>query len=61
MSVNDVKIIHAGKVLEDNNTLADSLITIGDLLGGVITMHVVLQPPEAREAIGTCNFFVHVE
>ncbi|XP_062144620.1 membrane-anchored ubiquitin-fold protein 3-like isoform X2 [Alnus glutinosa] len=50
-SVNDVKIIHAGKVLEDDNTLADSLISIGDLPGGVITMHVVLQPPKAIDAI----------
>ncbi|XP_065635414.1 membrane-anchored ubiquitin-fold protein 3 [Quercus suber] len=48
-SVNDVKLIHAGKILEDNKTLADSKITIGDLPGGVVTMHVVVQPPVAKK------------
>ncbi|KAK4558658.1 hypothetical protein RGQ29_008096 [Quercus rubra] len=48
-SVNDVKLIHAGKILEDSKTLADSKITIGDLPGGVVTMHVVVQPPAAKK------------
>ncbi|GMY16473.1 membrane-anchored ubiquitin-fold protein 3-like isoform X2 [Fagus crenata] len=48
-SVNDVKLIHAGKILEDNKALADSRITIGDLPGGVVTMHVVIQPPVAKK------------
>ncbi|XP_022758073.1 membrane-anchored ubiquitin-fold protein 3-like [Durio zibethinus] len=43
-SINDLKLIHAGKVLENNKTLADSRITFGDLPVGVITMHVVVQP-----------------
>ncbi|XP_031259083.1 membrane-anchored ubiquitin-fold protein 3-like [Pistacia vera] len=48
-SVNDVKLIHAGKVLENNKTLADSRVTMGDLPNGVITMHVVIQPPLAKK------------
>ena len=48
-SVNDVKIIHAGKVLENNKTLADSRITFGDIPGGAITMHVVVQPPLVKK------------
>ncbi|KAJ9171870.1 hypothetical protein P3X46_015176 [Hevea brasiliensis] len=48
-SVNDLKLIHAGKILENNRTLADSRITYGDLPGGVITMHVVVQPPAAKK------------
>ncbi|KAE9598262.1 hypothetical protein Lal_00004079 [Lupinus albus] len=47
-SVSDVKLIHAGKVLENNKTLADSRITFGDIPGGAITMHVVVQPPLAK-------------
>ncbi|CAM8891479.1 unnamed protein product [Rhodiola kirilowii] len=48
-SVNDVKLIHAGKVLENNKTLAESRLFYGDLPGGVITMHVVVQPPLAKK------------
>ncbi|KAK8509878.1 hypothetical protein V6N12_001949 [Hibiscus sabdariffa] len=47
-SINDLKLIHAGKVLENNKSLADSRITFGDLPAGVITMHVVVQPAIAK-------------
>ncbi|CAI8615042.1 unnamed protein product [Vicia faba] len=47
-SVNDVKLIHAGKVLENTLTLADSKITFGDIPGAII-MHVVVQPPIAKK------------
>ncbi|XP_026450115.1 membrane-anchored ubiquitin-fold protein 3-like isoform X2 [Papaver somniferum] len=48
-SVNDVKLIYAGKVLENTKTLAESRIPFGDLPGGVTTMHVVVQPSLARK------------
>ncbi|KAL2540545.1 Membrane-anchored ubiquitin-fold protein 6 [Abeliophyllum distichum] len=48
-SVNDMKLIHAGKVLEKGKTLAESRIHVGDLPQGVITMHVVVQPPHAKK------------
>nr|AFK45473.1 unknown [Lotus japonicus] len=49
-SVNDLKLIHAGKVLADSNkTLADSRITFGDNPTGAITMHVAVQPPVAKK------------
>ncbi|KAG8477669.1 hypothetical protein CXB51_027663 [Gossypium anomalum] len=48
-SIHDLKLIHAGKVLENNKTLADSRITVGDLPLGVITMHVVVQPSKAKQ------------
>ncbi|GLT28550.1 hypothetical protein SLE2022_206150 [Rubroshorea leprosula] len=48
-SVNELKLIHAGKILENNKTLADSKVTFGDLPGGVITMHVLVQPPIAKK------------
>ncbi|KAK4273169.1 hypothetical protein QN277_021622 [Acacia crassicarpa] len=47
-SAAEVKLIHAGKVLENSKTLADCRITLGDVPGGVITMHVVVQPPVTK-------------
>ncbi|KAM7486506.1 hypothetical protein LguiA_002515 [Lonicera macranthoides] len=42
-----------GKVLENCKTLAEFGIHIGDLPGGVITMHVVVRPPVAKKK--TCR------
>jgi len=44
-TINDVKLINGGKILENNKTLAESRLPIGELPGGVITMHVVIRPP----------------
>ncbi|OAY58191.1 membrane-anchored ubiquitin-fold protein 3 isoform X2 [Manihot esculenta] len=44
-TVHDVKLINAGKILENNMTLVESRLPVGELPGGVITMHVVLRPP----------------
>ncbi|XP_030541521.1 membrane-anchored ubiquitin-fold protein 6 [Rhodamnia argentea] len=44
-TLNDVKLIHAGKILENNKTLAESRLQVGEFPGGVITMHVVVRPP----------------
>ncbi|XP_075640059.1 membrane-anchored ubiquitin-fold protein 6 [Castanea sativa] len=43
-TINDVKLINAGKILENNRTLAESRLPVG-LPGGVITMHVVVRAP----------------
>ncbi|KAL3649112.1 hypothetical protein CASFOL_005515 [Castilleja foliolosa] len=51
-SVNDMKLIHAGKVLENGRTLAESRVNLGDLPGGVITMHVVVQPAIVKKKTG---------
>ena len=45
-SINDMKLINAGKILENNKTLAESRVVIGELLGGTITMHVVVSQPD---------------
>ncbi|XP_073292167.1 membrane-anchored ubiquitin-fold protein 3-like isoform X2 [Primulina huaijiensis] len=50
-SVNDLKLIHAGKFLENGKTLTESKVLVGDLSGGVITMHVVVQPPVTKRKI----------
>lgn len=52
-TVSEVKLIHGGKVLENSKTLADSrIMSFGNLPGGVITMHVVVQPTIAKEKKG---------
>ncbi|MQL71763.1 hypothetical protein Taro_004063 [Colocasia esculenta] len=38
-TINDVKLINGGKILENNQTLAASRVPVADLPGGVITMH----------------------
>ncbi|KAE8728298.1 Membrane-anchored ubiquitin-fold protein 5 [Hibiscus syriacus] len=44
-TIQDVKLINAGKILENSRTLAESRLPVGELPGGVITMHVVLRLP----------------
>lgn len=45
-TISDMKLINAGKILENNKTLAESRVPVGELPGGVITMHVVVRPSE---------------
>lgn len=44
-TMNDVKLINAGRILENNKTLAESRLPVAEIPGGVITMHVVVRPP----------------
>lgn len=44
-SINDVKLINAGRVLENNQTIAESRMSVGELPGAVITMHAVVRTP----------------
>ncbi|XP_076927840.1 membrane-anchored ubiquitin-fold protein 6-like [Bidens hawaiensis] len=46
-TINDVKLINAGKILENDKTLAESRSPVSEIPGGVITMLVVLRPPIA--------------
>ncbi|WZZ74358.1 hypothetical protein YC2023_085728 [Brassica napus] len=55
-TVNDVKLINAGKILDNNRTLAESRLPVGELPGMVITMHVVLRPPTSDKKRGKCFF-----
>ncbi|XP_071738303.1 membrane-anchored ubiquitin-fold protein 3-like [Rutidosis leptorrhynchoides] len=48
-SVNDIKLIHLGKVLENGKTLSESGVRDSAFAGGVITMHVVIQPVLAKK------------
>ncbi|KAK6773223.1 hypothetical protein RDI58_028461 [Solanum bulbocastanum] len=44
-TTNDVKLINAGRILENSNTLGESRLPAVEVPGGVITMHVVVRPP----------------
>ncbi|PKU74338.1 membrane-anchored ubiquitin-fold protein 3 [Dendrobium catenatum] len=43
-TINDLKLINAGRVLENNRTLAESRVPVGELPESVITMHLVVRP-----------------
>lgn len=45
---NDVKLISAGKILENNKTIAQCKPPFGELPEGIITMHVVVQPSSTK-------------
>ncbi|KAG1334535.1 hypothetical protein COCNU_03G006540 [Cocos nucifera] len=57
-TINDVKLINAGKILENNQTLAESRVPVGELPGGVITMHVVVRPPQLDKNNGIALLFL---
>ena len=50
-TVNNLKLINAGKILESNMTLVESKLPV-DLPRGVITMHVVVHPPLSEKNAG---------
>ncbi|GAA0144077.1 ubiquitin-protein ligase [Lithospermum erythrorhizon] len=45
---NDVKLINAGKILENNKTVGQCRAPFGELPNGVIIMHAVVQPSVAK-------------
>ncbi|KAH0683620.1 hypothetical protein KY289_021372 [Solanum tuberosum] len=49
-TINDVKLINAGRILENNKTLGESRLPVAEVPGGVITMHVVVRPPMNEKA-----------
>lgn len=52
-AANDVKLISAGKILENNKTVGQCRTPFGELPRGVITMHVVVQPSLAKAKTGS--------
>ncbi|PIN20759.1 hypothetical protein CDL12_06527 [Handroanthus impetiginosus] len=47
-AASDVKLICAGKILENNKTVAQCKMPFGELPNGVITVHAVVQPSLAK-------------
>ncbi|XP_010550022.1 PREDICTED: membrane-anchored ubiquitin-fold protein 1 [Tarenaya hassleriana] len=48
-TVKDIKLISAGKILENNKTVGDCLNPLCDIPGSVTTMHVIIQPPPSEK------------
>ncbi|KAJ6676442.1 MEMBRANE-ANCHORED UBIQUITIN-FOLD PROTEIN 3 [Salix viminalis] len=46
--VNEIKLISSGKVLDNNKTVGQCRTPFGEVAGGVIIMHVVVQPSLAK-------------
>lgn len=59
--MNDVKLINAGRILENNKTLAESRLPVAEIPGGVITMHVVVRPPLSDKNNGNWDLCVSEE
>ncbi|XP_008459365.2 membrane-anchored ubiquitin-fold protein 1-like isoform X1 [Cucumis melo] len=57
-TVKDVKLISAGKILENNRTLNDCRSPLYDIPGSVTTMHVVIQPPTLEKVESVLNMSV---
>lgn len=51
-AVNEVKLISSGKILENNKTVGQCKVPFGDVPGGFIIMHVVVQPSLAKTKTG---------
>ncbi|KAK8658984.1 hypothetical protein V6N13_029202 [Hibiscus sabdariffa] len=47
-AVNEVKLISSGKILENDKTVGQCKAPFGDAAGGIIIMHVVVQPSLAK-------------
>lgn len=50
-TVKDVKLISAGKILENNRTVGECQSPLCDAPGTVTTMHVVVQPPTTDKGL----------
>ncbi|KAI8020415.1 Membrane-anchored ubiquitin-fold protein 2 [Camellia lanceoleosa] len=57
-TVKDVKLISAGKILDNNMTVGDCRSPLCDIPGGVTIMHVVVQPPPLEKV--SCSNFIFI-
>lgn len=58
-TINEVKLINAGKILENHKTLAESRSPVSEVPGGIITMLVVVRPPLPDKNSGNLFLQVH--
>ncbi|XP_019463351.1 PREDICTED: membrane-anchored ubiquitin-fold protein 3 isoform X1 [Lupinus angustifolius] len=55
-AANELKLISSGKILENNKTVGQCKVPLGDIGGGVLIMHVVVQPSLAKTKAGFATF-----
>jgi hypothetical protein len=60
-TLNDVKLINAGRILENNKTLGESRVPVGEVPGGVITMHVVVRPPQSDKSGNALILLLYIQ
>ncbi|KAI4320398.1 hypothetical protein MLD38_033884 [Melastoma candidum] len=48
-TIKAVKLISAGKILDNSRTVAECQSPLCDVPGGITTMHVVVQAPQEKE------------
>ncbi|KAK6129185.1 hypothetical protein DH2020_037064 [Rehmannia glutinosa] len=53
-TVKDIKLISAGRILENNRTVGECRSPLCDIPGGVTTMHVLVQPPPIGKGLMEC-------
>ena len=51
-AVSDIKLINAGKILENSKTVGQCQMPFGELQKAIITMHVVVQPSVTKRKSG---------
>ncbi|CAH2078023.1 unnamed protein product [Thlaspi arvense] len=56
--INEVKLISSGKILENSKTVGQCKTPFGEIAGGVIVMHVVVQPSLAKTKTGDALEFI---
>ncbi|GAB4831725.1 MYND-type zinc finger protein mub1 [Ancistrocladus abbreviatus] len=54
-TVKDVKLISAGRILDNSRTVGDCRSPLCDVPGGVTTMHVIVQPPALEKEKKAAN------
>ncbi|KAJ8772459.1 hypothetical protein K2173_027636 [Erythroxylum novogranatense] len=47
-AVNEIKLICSGKILDNNKTVGQCRTPFGEAAGGIIIMHVVVQPSPTK-------------
>ena len=57
---NEIKLINFGKILENNKTVGQCRAPFGELAGGAMVMHVVVQPSQAKTKAGNFVFCFRV-
>lgn len=57
---NEIKLINFGKILENNKTVGQCRAPFGELTGGVMVMHVVVQPSMAKTKAGTFRLYCSI-
>ncbi|KAF0922353.1 hypothetical protein E2562_032596 [Oryza meyeriana var. granulata] len=58
-TVNDLKLINAGKILENNRTLSECKSPICDF-SGLTTMHIVVRAPTSDKQSSKCSTFCEI-